>query len=110
MSMTQAGPSLALAAVAAVLSSTSCTSSGPSRAVERHDCAAVGRFTGAPPDAARFWQRQIGMAHKSGNEILDASMRELLVSLDHRQSGNVTAAIDRVRTICGSFGLWQVYH
>jgi hypothetical protein len=88
MLMTQVGRSVALiVAVTVVLVGAACTSSAQNRPLEMRDCQMVGLFTGAPPETARFWRRQITMA----------------------QSGNVTAAIDRVRTICGSLRLWQIY-
>jgi hypothetical protein len=99
-----------VAAVAAVFATASCTSASPDRAVEKRNCASVGRLTGAPPGTSRLWIRQVTMARRSGNEILDTAMHGLVVGLDENESSRISAAITRVRTVCGSLGLWQVYH
>jgi hypothetical protein len=111
MSAARAGRALALVpALAAVLTTASCTSASPDHAVEKRNCATVGRLTGGSPEAKRLWIRQITRAGKSDNEVLDAAMRGLAVGLDNNDSARINVAIARVRTVCSSLGLWQVYH
>jgi hypothetical protein len=99
-----------MVAVITASASAACSSGGPSRSVERHDCVTVGRLTGSPPDDMQRWVRQITSARNSGYELLDAAVHELAAGLRQGNSARIDAAMAKVTRACRSIGLWQTYH
>jgi hypothetical protein len=98
------------AAVAIIVSATSCASARPDMSLAKTDCVAAGRELGAPPGDHAVWIRQIIGAPPSGARPLDAAMRSLADALRGVDTAKTNRAFSDVATVCARLGLWQSYH
>jgi hypothetical protein len=74
------------------------------------DCAAVGRWLGAPPGGQRRWIREIMSAPRSGISAVDAPMHDLATALRGDSTARTSRAVSDMVRACARRGLWQTYH
>jgi hypothetical protein len=73
-------------------------------------CAHVGHPHESRPCSPRRRNRPAQAPYQPGRTRLDASTHGLAVGVYQNDSTRINAAVARIRTVCGSLGLWQVYH